>query len=90
MSRESERHGEREERRTTGQKSADAEAPSSGRTGPLQFLREVRSELRKVAWPGRKEVGSYTLIVLVMSAVLIGIVWSMDWVIREAVINTLG
>jgi preprotein translocase subunit SecE len=35
------------------------------RTPPAQFLREVRSELRKVAWPSRRELMSYSVVVLV-------------------------
>ena len=34
------------------------------RVGPLQFLREVRGELRKVAWPTRDEVVKYSIVVL--------------------------
>ncbi len=90
MSREDKRRIEREERRTEGQQSAAAESADSGRTSPPEFLREVRSELKKVAWPGRKEVVSYAIVVLVLTLVLVGIVWAMDWVIREAVFNTLG
>lgn len=90
MSREDKRRIEREQRRTEGQESAAAENASTGRTSPVEFLKEVRSELRKVAWPGRKEVASYTMVVLVLTLVLVLLVWGMDWVIREAVINTLG
>jgi preprotein translocase subunit SecE len=94
MSRESRRRGEREERRTADMQSASSEktpvAASRERTPPGQFLKEVRSELRKVAWPNRKEVTSYTIVVLVTTLVLVAIVWAMDYVIREAVINTLG
>jgi preprotein translocase subunit SecE len=93
MSRESRRHGDREERRTARQESAADEARGAGesaRTSPAQYLREVRGELRKVAWPSRKEVVSYTIVVLVTTTVLVGIVYAMDFVIREAVINTLG
>ena len=32
---------------------------------PGQFLREVRSELRQVAWPNRSEVINYTTVTLV-------------------------
>ena len=32
---------------------------------PGQFLREVRSELRQVAWPNRSEVVNYTTVTLV-------------------------
>jgi len=90
MNREDKRRGGREERRTEGQASAAAEPERRGRTSPGQFLREVRGELRKVAWPNRKEVTSYTIVVLVTTFVLVGIVWGMDEVIRRAIINTLG
>jgi preprotein translocase subunit SecE len=92
MSRESKRQADREERRTAHLEGSTAAqpSPSSGRTAPGQFLREVRSELRKVAWPNRSEVTSYTIVVLVTTLVLVAIVWGMDYVIREAVINTLG
>ena len=90
MSRESERRAEREQRRTAKQASAAAEAPTEKRTSPGEFLGEVRSELRKVAWPGRKEVLNYTVVVLIVSTLLTLAVWGMDEVIRRAVFNTLG
>ncbi len=90
MSRENKRRAQREEARTAGMQSASTEAGSAERAGVGQFLREVRSELRKVAWPSRREVINYTIVVLVTTLVLVAIVWAMDWVIREAVINTLG
>ncbi len=90
MNREDKRRGSREEQRTEGMKSAASQPASSSRTSPKQFLREVRGELRKVVWPNRKEVTSYTIVVLVTTTVLVGIVWGMDEVIRRAVLNTLG
>ena len=67
-----------------------APRPKEQRTKPRQFLREVRSELRKVAWPNRKELGSYTVVVLVLSTVLTLLIWGFDLIIRDAIINTLG
>lgn len=64
----------------------EAEAPRS-RTSPGTFLREVRSELKKVAWPNRKEVTSYSLVVLITTIVLTLIVFAMDFVIRNAVLE---
>ncbi|MFP4635266.1 MAG: preprotein translocase subunit SecE [Nitriliruptoraceae bacterium] len=90
MSREDKRRSDRERRRTEDQPSAAAEPASAGRTPPAQFLREVRSELRKVAWPHRKEVANYTMVVLVVTLVLVFVVWGMDSLFREAVIRTLG
>jgi len=40
-------------------------AKRDARTTPAQFLREVRAELRKVAWPTRPEVRSYSILVLI-------------------------
>jgi preprotein translocase subunit SecE len=92
MSREDKRARARDEQRA--ERVAATPAPGAPvareRTSPPQFLREVRSELRKVVWPNRKEVTSYTVVVLVTTVVLVGIVWGLDEVIRRAVINTLG
>ncbi len=62
-----------------------------GQRTPLpQFLREVRSELRKVNWPSREQIVSYTVVVLVLTLVLTSFVWGADEVIRRIIINTLG
>ena len=45
--------------------------------GAKQFLREVKTELKKVTWPSRKDTLSGTLVVLVavfIIAVFLGIV----------------
>ena len=58
--------------------------PSSGppqeRTGFIQFLREVRNELRKVAWPSRSETVNYSIVVLVTVIVLGAMIYGLDWV----------
>lgn len=33
-----------------------------------QYLREVRAEARKIAWPNRRELTAYTAVVLVVVA----------------------
>lgn len=89
MNRESKRNARHEERRTGGKATTTQERPveGGGRTSPAQFLREVRGELRKVAWPNRQEVGSYTVVVLVTTIVLTLYVFGLDRIIREAVFN---
>jgi|AntRauTorcE11898_2_1112593.scaffolds.fasta_scaffold104227_2 preprotein translocase subunit SecE len=69
---------------------ATAAPVKTKRTGPAQFLKEVRQELRKVNWPSRSEVVSYTAVVLVTTAVLTAIVWGVDWLISNAVLNVFG
>ena len=89
MSREDDRAKAREERRAERAAAATANAGDQGpitreRTSPRQFVGEVRSELRKVAWPSRSEVVTYTITVLAVTAVLTLIVWGMDYILRTA------
>lgn len=54
-------------------------APRRERTGPAQFLGEVRGELRKVGWPTKAEVVNSTIIVLVAVAFLTTLIFGFDW-----------
>jgi preprotein translocase subunit SecE len=60
------------------------------RTGIRQFLREVRQELRKVDWPTRKELVTYTVVVLVTITVLTVYVFGLDTVFERFVLNLLN
>ena len=53
--------------------------PTEERTGPAQFVREVRGELRKVAWPTRPETVNYSIIVLVAVILLTAYVAFFDY-----------
>ncbi len=86
MNRDDRRAADREVRRAEKVEATAAPARRD-RVGPTTFLREVRSELRKVNWPSRSEVVSYTLVVLVTTAVLTAMVAGMDWVVSNAVLN---
>ena len=59
------------------------------RTGARQFLREVRLELKKVDWPTRKELITYTVVVLVTITVLTSFVFAIDWVFAKLIFNLL-
>jgi preprotein translocase subunit SecE len=61
-----------------------------GRTSPGQFLKEVRAELRKVAWPTRKEVVSYTTVVLVSVVFLTSLVFFLDLFFSKVVLRVFG
>jgi len=63
-----------------------ARAPSEPRTSPRQFLREVRAELRKVAWPTRSEVVNYSIIVLITIIVLTSLIAALDFIFGETVL----
>src|SRR5688500_14976204 len=57
------------------------------RATPLEFLREVRGELRKVAWPTRSEVINYSIIVLVAVVVLTSFIAVVDYGVSEFVLK---
>jgi preprotein translocase subunit SecE len=48
------------------------------RTGPAQYLREVRDEMRKVAWPKAPEVRRFSIIVLVTVVLYTAYVFGLD------------
>ncbi|HLH99951.1 MAG TPA: preprotein translocase subunit SecE [Acidimicrobiales bacterium] len=50
------------------------------RTGPRQFLHEVNVEMRKVAWPSRAETINYSTVVLVTLAILMALIFGLDYV----------
>ena len=64
-----------------------APRPKEQRTTPPQFLREVRGELRKVAWPTRQETINYSLIVAVTLIIMTTLIFGLDWVFSEVVLR---
>ncbi len=57
------------------------------RTGVRQFLKEVRQELKRVIWPTRQELVTYTVVVLVTVVVLTSYVFGLDVVFSKLVFN---
>ena len=43
-----------------------------------RFLREVRSELKKVSWPSKKELTANTIVVLVSVFFAATVIWVID------------
>jgi preprotein translocase subunit SecE len=64
--------------------------PKKKRTPPRQFLREVRNELKKVAWPSRQEVITYTVVVLVSTVFVTLFVFGLDYGFAKAVLKVFG
>lgn len=71
---------------------AVAEAPPKG--SPLarltRFLREVAAELRKVIWPTRKQLVTYTVVVLVFVTFMVALVAGLDIVFARGVLSVFG
>jgi preprotein translocase subunit SecE len=61
-------------------------APKSQRTSPAVFLKEVRGELRRVAWPTRAEVVNYSTIVLFTLAILIALIFVLDYGFAKSIL----
>ncbi|WP_222853730.1 preprotein translocase subunit SecE [Fodinicola acaciae] len=64
-------------------RNADKKTRPAGRRGNpvsflLRFVREVVAELRKVIWPTRKELITYTAVVVVFLIVMTGLVALLD------------
>jgi len=56
----------------------------------VNFVREVVAELRKVIWPTRKELLTYTAVVVMFVALMLTIVGSLDWVFAKGVLWVFG
>jgi len=80
---------ERREAATTSARRSAAPTEKKKRTGARQFLKEVRQELRKVDWPSRRELISYTVVVLVTVIVMTSFVFGLDFVFSKLIFNVL-
>ena len=56
----------------------------------ITFIRQVVAELRKVIWPTRKELITYTTVVLVFVVVMVSIVAVFDFAFTKGVLAVFG
>jgi preprotein translocase subunit SecE len=59
-----------------------------GRLG--RFVREVVAELRKVIWPTRKELLTYTSVVIVFMTIMVALITGLDYVFAKGVLLVFG
>ncbi|UQU64186.1 preprotein translocase subunit SecE [Couchioplanes caeruleus] len=76
------------ERTENADKPRSKEGRRGGRIGG--FFREVVSELRKVIWPTRKELLTYTAVVIVFVAVMTTIVAVLDYGFGKGILASFG
>ena len=69
---------------------AAPKTPRKKRTSPALFIRQIIAELRKVVWPTRPELLTYTGVVIVFVVAIIGIVALFDYGITHAVSAVFG
>ena len=55
------------------------------RTGIIQFFREVRDELRQVAWPTRSELINYTAVVLTTLVLMVILIFLLNLAFGKAI-----
>jgi len=53
------------------------------KANPVQFLEEVRAELKKVVWPSRQEALRLTLVVIFVSFLVGAFISSIDFVLTK-------
>ena len=46
-----------------------------------KFLRDAKSEFKKISWPSKKQVWNNVLVVLVTVAIFAVVIWSLDYVL---------
>ena len=73
-------------------KEAPKRAPAlkSNRTTPAEYMRGVRTEMKKVVWPTRKELGSFTAVVLIACTFFACFFAGVDYVVFAALKAVLG
>ncbi|MDG2262907.1 MAG: preprotein translocase subunit SecE [Actinomycetota bacterium] len=66
---------------------ASSGPPKETRTGPGEFVGEVRGELRKVVWPSREELINYSVVVFFTIVFLTAIIAGLDYLTGEGVLQ---
>ena len=56
-----------------------------GHTSPVQFLRQVKQEVKKVTWPSKKEVMRATIMVLIIVAIASAFFFFVDMIFAAIV-----
>jgi len=55
----------------------------------VEFGREIRAEMRQVAWPTRSEVINAATVVLVVLIVLVSAIFGLNWLFSHAISDLL-
>jgi len=87
VNREMRRLQKKEEERA--QKRRQAGPRRRERASFRQFLREVRQELKRVAWPTREETTTFAVVVFIVTTVLTGVTFGMDFLFKRGVLFIL-
>jgi preprotein translocase subunit SecE len=89
MNRELRRLQEKEEKRSRDRRGRGAQQRRRERVGIRQFFGEVRTELKRVAWPSRREVATFTAVTLITSGFVMLYTFGLDVAFKEGVLQLL-
>ncbi|MFI0484181.1 preprotein translocase subunit SecE [Actinomadura sp. 9N215] len=81
---------ERDEPEAKDEGKGKKERSPSRRTSPALFVRQIITELRKVIWPTRRELVTYTTVSLVFVLIMVAIVSAVDYGLQEGVYAVFG
>ncbi|MEU3190904.1 preprotein translocase subunit SecE [Streptomyces sp. NPDC006992] len=78
--------------------SSEGKKPRKGgkraKRGPLArlglFYRQIIAELRKVVWPTRQQLSTYTSVVIVFVVIIIALVFVIDYGLTEVMKHVFG
>ena len=63
---------------------------SMAKMSPAQFVRQVRQEINRISWASRRETGTATLTVFIMTTIAALFFLLVDWVLSNGVQFVLG
>jgi preprotein translocase subunit SecE len=71
-------------------RAAAPSTPASWWESSVQFLREVKTELKKVTWPNKRQVMSSTAVVLVLVGIVSVLLGFVDFILARLVRLVVG
>ena len=90
MNREMRRIQQKDEERARRRRKAAPQQRGRDRVGLRQFTREVRQELKKVAWPSREETTTFSVVVLIVTVFVTVMTFALDVGLKRVVLSFFG
>jgi preprotein translocase subunit SecE len=89
MNRELRRLAEREEQRERERRAKGPSRRARARVGLLQFFSEVRTELKRVAWPTRRQVIIFTAVTVITAGAVMLYTFGLDVGFKRSILSLL-
>lgn len=89
MNRELRRLAEREEQRERDRRTRGRARRTRRRINIIQFLSEVRTELKRVAWPTRRQVVVFTTVTLITAGAVTLYTFGLDIGFKRGILSLL-